>query len=489
MDEMTLGLIIAYGKPVLFVVALLLGSLAVLLTFASGPKWPALALFLVILNFINPSYGFIEARETNIYAWGMGKLPFPLIHFYLYGLFLATLLRNVFSDIHPLRQAGALWCILFGLMYAGHFVAGLAEVPHWLGLFPTRGIIHILHMGMFMYIVASVLETEEDLRNAIKIFLIFAVARAVYGLARYFLFGGDPQNAYANYQDLNVKITYWDVIEGLIATIAAAWFFWRLVHDWAKLSPRFRFLFIVCLGLEILLILLTYRRTSMLGLLLAFFYLLMLLPLRNKLAFGFVGAALLVPALFGVAAHRTQELMGTSQLGFLEVILPDAAGTTGITDPENRFYELYKAFKSIQDNLIFGLGLWGQFQVGMGDLKALAYHRGAFDFIHSGFGHVLMKSGLLGLFLFLGILYSAWRFAGKGGVRVPADRRAMLVACRAGLWFMLPTLMFGTPIIEMRTMLWLGLILAVPIAIVRMSQGKTEESAAPVGHALQAQRA
>lgn len=486
---MTLGLIIAYSKPVLFVLALLIGSVGVLLTFASGPKWPTLALFLVILNFVNPSYGFLEENPTNIYAWGTGKLPFPLFHFYLYGLFLATLLRNVFAGIHPLRQAGALWFTLFSLMYVGHFISGFTEVPHWLALLQTRGIIHILHMGMFMYIVASVLETEADFRNAVKIFLIFAVSRAVFGLVRYFLFGGDPQNAYANYENLNVKISYWDVIEGLIATIAAAWFFWRLAHDWNSLSFRMRLLFLACFGLEILLILLTYRRTNLVGLMLAATYLMMLFPLRKRLTFGFVAVALLLPALFGVAAYRAQELLGTSQLSFLEVVLPDAADATSLTDPDNRFYELYVALKSVQDSPVFGLGLWGRFQIGMGDLEALAYHRGAFDFIHSGFGHVLMKSGLLGLLLFIGILYSAWRFAGRHRSHVPPEHRAMFEASRAGMWFMLPTLMFGTPIIEMRTMLWLGLILVVPIAISRLSLRQTADNPLPVPAAPRLQSA
>lgn len=472
MDDISLGLIIAYSKPVMWVLALALGSVAVLAAFIANPKWPALGLFLVILNFINPSYGFLNEAPTDIYGWGVGKLPFPLMEFYIYGLFMAVLFRNLFMREQPLSQAGGIWLILFALMYAGHFVAGLGKVGHWLHLFNAFGMIHILHMGMLMYVVVSVLDKEEDFKAFIKLFLVFAVARAVFGLGRYLLFGGDPQNAYANFGHTNIKITYWDVNEGLIASIAAFYFLWRLVYDWAALKPGVRWFFLACLALEVLVVMLSFRRTSLFGFMMVGVYFLMLLPWRKRLIYSVLGALILVPSVFMVSAYRAQETFGTRQLSVMEIISPDAAKTHKLADRGSRFYELQVAFRSLEENPVLGIGSWNAFKVGPGDAYSLAYHQGNFQFVHSGLGHILLKSGALGLTLFLGLIFAAWRFAGKARPYVDAKYRALFESYRAGLWFMIPTLLFGTPIIETRTMLWLGMLLAIPIAIARFSLPK-----------------
>lgn len=469
MDGISLPLIIAYSKPVLFVLALSLASITVLALFTANPKWPTLGLFLVILSFVNPSYGFLEQVHTNIYAWGTGKLPFPLIHFYLYGLFLAVVLRNQFTNVHPLKQAGAIWFILFSLMYLGHFIMGQSEVDHWMQLLQTRGIIHILHMGMMMYVVASVLNNEKDINTFIKIFMVIAMGRAIFGLARFFLFGGDPQNAYDNLGGVNVKLTYWDSVESLIASIAAFIYMWWLANDWRTLRPRMRYLFIACLVIELLVVILSFRRANLGGLLLLGTYFVLLLPWRKRVTYAAIGMAILIPSALSVAAYRAQETFGTRQLSIWEIVSPDASKSSKLTERGSRFYELYVAARGIEENPIFGLGLWGSFKVGIGDAQSLSYHQGQYDFVHSGFGHVLMKSGVMGLTLFVGILLAAWRYAGKARQHVAPKYRPLFEGYRAGLWFMFPTLMFATPIIELRTMLWLAMLLAVPIAIARFS--------------------
>lgn len=469
MDNVSLGLLIAYSKPVMWVLALALGSVAVLAAFIANPKWPALGLFLVILSFINPSYGFLNEAPTDVYGWGVGKLPFPLIQFYLYGLFMAVLFRNLFIGAHPLRQAGGIWLILFALMYAGHFVAGLGEVRHWLHLFNAFGMIHVLHMGMLVYIMVTVLDREDDLRTFIKLFLAIAVARAIFGLGRYLLFGGDPQNAYANFGNTNIKITFWDVNEGLIASIAAFYFLWRLFYDWAMLKPAWRWIFLACLILEVLVVMLSFRRSNLFGFVMVGAYFLMLMPWRKRLIYSILGVAVLVPSVLAVSAYRAQETFGTRQLSVFEILSPDASESDKLADRGSRFYELKVAFRSLEDNPVLGIGTWNAFKVGPGDAYSLAYHRGNFHFVHSGLGHILLKSGVLGLVLFLGTLLAAWRFAGKARPYVSPRYRALFESYRAGLWFMIPTLLFGTPIIETRTMLWMGMTLAIPIAVARLS--------------------
>lgn len=470
MDELSLGLVFAYSKPVLFVLALALASIAVLAIFVADPKWPTLFLFLAILSFINPSYGFKGGEDpTNFYAFGTGKMPFPLIHFYLYGLFLAVLLRNAFSGVHPLRQAGGIWLILFALMFVGHFVVGLSEDKHWMLILQVQGLIHVLHMGMMVYIVASALDNEKDINAFIRIFLVVAVGRAVFGLGRFFLFGGDPQNAYENLGGLtNVKITYWDLNEGLIASMAAFYFMWRLTHEWVVLKPRMRWLFIACVALELLVVILSFRRTNLFGLLLVGGYFLLLLPWQKRITYSVLGAALLIPSMLAVSVYRAEETFGTQQVSLWEAISPDAKDSQKLADRGSRFYELYLAAQSVKDSPIVGVGTWGTFQIGAGDARSLAYHQGNYGFVHSGIGHVLLKSGVLGVTLFLGFLLAAWRYAGKARRYIAPQHRALFESYRAGLWFMIPTLIFGSPIIEMRTMLWIAMVLAVPIALARL---------------------
>ncbi len=477
MDGLSLGLIFAYSKPIMFVLALALASIAVLAIFVADPKWPTLLLFLLILNFINPSYGFLDEHPTNVYGWGVGKLPFPLLEFYLYGLFLAVLFRNLFAGVQPLRQAGGIWLILFSLMFAGHFIVGVTEVPHWLLLFNTYGLIHVLHMGMLIYIVASVLEQDKDFRALIRIFLVVAVGRAVFGLTRYFLFGGDPQNAYANFGHTDIKITYWDVNEGLIASIAAFYFLWRLFYDWVTLKPGFRWLFIACLVMEVLVVMLSFRRSNLFGFVLVGAYFLMLMPWRKRVFYAALGAFFLIPSVLAVSAYRAEETFGTRQLSLLEIISPDASDSDKLAERGSRFYELQVAFRSLEDNPLLGIGMWNAFKVGPGDAYSLAYHRGNFQFVHSGFGHVFLKSGVLGLTFFLGIWLAAWRFAGRARPFVVPQYRALFESYRAGLWFLVPTYVFGTPIVETRTMLWTAVVLAVPVAIARFSLSRTVREA------------
>ena len=484
MDNISLGLIIAYSKPIMYVLALALASVAVLTAFIANSKWPAVGLFLIILTFINPSYGFLNEHPTDVYGWGVGKLPFPLLQFYLYGLFLAVLFRNLFIREHPLRQAGGIWLILFALMYAGHFIAGLGEVGNWIHLFHAQGLIHVLHMGMLMYIVVSVFDKEEDFKAFIKLFLVIAVGRALFGLGRYVLLGGDPQNAYANFGHTDIKITYWDVNEGLIASIAAFYFLWRLFYDWATLKPGLRWIFLICLALEVLVVMLSFRRSNLLGFVMVGAYFLTLLPWRKRVFYAALGAFVLLPSLWAVSVYRAQETFGTQQLSLLETISPDASESDKLADRGSRFYELKVAFRSLEENPLLGIGIWNAFKVGPGDARSLAYHQGNFQFVHSGFGHVLLKSGVLGLTLFLGLLFAAWRFAGQARRFIAPQYRALFESYRAGLWFLIPTLLFGTPIIETRTMLWMAMVLAVPIAIARFSMPKAVPQSSQVGRAI-----
>ena len=71
--------------------------------------------------------------------------------------------------------------------------------------------------------------------------------------------------------------------EGLIASLVVFYCAGKLLRGWSTLSAASRAFFAGAIGVELLVILLSYRRASWYGLLLAAFYFVWLLP-RNKRA-------------------------------------------------------------------------------------------------------------------------------------------------------------------------------------------------------------
>lgn len=168
---------------------------------------------------------------------------------------------------------------------------------------------------------------------------------------------------------------------------------------------------------------------------------------------------------------RERLQFNTPQTGLLSSLLYDV-GPARATEV-SRFYELEAAAKSLDGQWLFGLGSWGTFY---GNEDALDYHFGKFDFVHSGFGHLILKSGLLGLVLFVGLIivclahYARYRPALHGNSALLAD------AGVAGLLFWLPTLLIGTPIIEFRSMLLIGMSLALVYLHPRMIRQRVSYS-------------
>jgi hypothetical protein len=152
---------------------------------------------------------------------------------------------------------------------------------------------------------------------------------------------------------------------------------------------------------------------------------------------------------------------GTGAAGILGSLIYDIAPSKSLDD--NRFYELYAAAKSIGGNWLIGLGTWGTFT---GDEDILSYHFGRYDFVHSGFGHVILKTGVIGLLLFCGLLAAYIRHYVKNRKHLAGVSLLLSDAGFAGFLFWIPTLLVGTPIIEFRTMLLLGLALAMPFVAV-----------------------
>jgi hypothetical protein len=462
MSSSLLSILFSYGIPLFVAVFVSVFSVITLGLFMANARVAALLFFIVIISFVHPSY--VVHEGFDVYAKGSRTFFFPIIQFYLYGLFLAILFQNTFEMRTVMKGAGKGWMLAFAALFSCHFAYGLGDGVSLAALLSERGLINVLHMSMIAYVAVSVIRDEKSLAWFTKTLLAIAVARGCYGLGRFLFFDGDPQNAYVKYGLTDLKITYWDINEGLIASMVVFYCGWRLFREWSTLSRGARTFFVVAAVVELLDILFSYRRAQQYGLLLAGLYFIWLLPKGKRAVAALTFVLLMLPAVGYLSSYRTQETFHQNNLSLIEQLAPDVATKGGITSRYARFYELSEALDTIAQSPLVGVGIWGEFDIGISS-RGLEYHEGRYDLVHSGLGHVLLKSGIIGLIIFCGVLFSAWRFASRARSYVPEKHLGLFEACRAGLIFLVPSLLFGTPIPEFRSMALLGVILAVPISI------------------------
>jgi len=119
------------------------------------------------------------------------------------------------------------------------------------------------------------------------------------------------------------------------------------------------------------------------------------------------------------------------------------------------------ALDTIREHVLLGVGNWGEYESSSD--ASVAFHRGQFFFMHSGFLHVWLKTGLIGLVAFAGALYVAARDSVRlHGVIESPRWKAFAALGLAGLAVSLPNILFGTPIIEYRTMQVMAFVLVLP---------------------------
>jgi hypothetical protein len=318
-----------------------------------------------------------------------------------------------------------------------------------------------------MYLVVIAFKTERDHQNLLLCIIALAGARALFGLVRYVFFGGDAANPYKNFEQMDIKIYFFDIGDNFIASLAAFCAAWLLTSPQARLSTLKRVALLAFLALQIAAVALSFRRSSLLGLAFMFSLLIFRLPSRQRLLVAVFAAGFLSVIAAVFFQHRLQYA-GDAPGGILSSLIYDIAPSKNMDD--NRFYELYAAAKSLGDNWLFGLGTWGTFT---GDQDILSYHFGRFDFVHSGFGHIVLKTGVVGLVLFCCILASYISYYLKHRRFLSGNALLIADAGFAGFLFWIPSLLVGTPIIEFRTMLLLGFTLALPFVAVGMKRYTT----------------
>ncbi|MDO8298944.1 O-antigen ligase family protein [Lacisediminimonas sp.] len=421
-----------------------------------APRRVVTAFIVMLFMFSSSTWGQVDVENT-IYSRGTGLLVFPLTALLLMTAGVAAVMRKLANPHNPaLAVPLGRYFAAFGFLMLAHVVLGLMSGVDILDIVHNNGIINLFYMLIFIAMVVMAFNTEQDKRNLLLMFLALAAIRGIFGLGRYLLFDGDSANPYRNFESLDIKLFYFDIADNFVAALAAFCIAWLLTTPGIRLALWKRLALYGFLALEIAAVALSYRRSSLIGLALMFGLLFLLLPWRRRLLFATLAIVALSVAMSIFFESRLQFNTGNDG-GFLSSLLYDVAPDRGIRN--SRWYELSAAAQSIGGDWLFGLGSWGAYQ---GDLSSLDYHFGKLDFVHSGLGHLVLKTGVAGLALFLLMLASFIAFYLRNRKRLRGNSQLLADAGMAGFLFWIPTLLVGTPIIEFRTMLLIGLTLALP---------------------------
>ncbi|HEY0844096.1 MAG TPA: O-antigen ligase family protein [Noviherbaspirillum sp.] len=436
----------------LFVIPVVLGFVI------RAPKLVVFGFVFVLFVFSDSTWGQLET-ESTIYSRGSGMFYFSLLNLILLASGLAVMLRRLATPHGPLFTTPmAKYIFAFAFLIFGHVVVGLMEGIELNVILGYSGVINVLNMLVFMSLVIMAFDSEKDTHQLLMAIIVLAAARAIFGGIRYFLFDGDAANPYRNFEGLDIKIFFFDISDNFVAALGAFCAAWLLTAPEARLSWFKRSLLLMFLVLEIAAVALSFRRSSLIGLGLMFVFLFLRIPGGRKILFAMLAAGLLAAVAFVFYEHRLQF---NSNDDMLTSLIYDIAPDRGIRD--SRFYELYAAAQSMDGNWLFGRGTWGTFS---GDRDRLSYHGDDFGFVHSGFGHMVLKTGIVGLLMFCALLGTYIAFYMRHRNRLAGTSRLVADCGFAGFLFWVPTLLVGTPIIEFRTMLLLGLSLALPFIAV-----------------------
>lgn len=475
---------IYYSLPWLFVVGL---SVAAVLGIGVGLAWPRFLVYPYLLLFFwvnSTSYGNLAVfASRSIYSRGSGMLFFGVVLWYVLGAWLCARIAASFNDnaaTGPRRQAAPAcnlrpWFLAWTVLLAAHVGVGLATgVPLAASLAPS-GFSNIVWMAPLVSLMLLAFRTREQALALARFIMLAGLARALFGLGRWAVSGGDPNNVYANMNAIQIRLTFFDINDSLLCTLAFAIAAVALFQaaSGAPLPAQgrpWRVLAWATLFATTLCVVLSYRRTAWIGFLLAFVVVLWRFPPARRLQLGLAALPMAGAAMAFVAARRlaqTRAEGGSSAGGGL---LHDMQSRRFGPESE-RVLELKLAFADFLAHPLAGIGAWGRYH----GYQAISW-QGNPDgglFLHSGVLHIALKSGLLGTVLLAGTVVAFVVGARRALRSLPPDLLGLGAAGAAGLAFMIPDLLIGTPFPQVRTTQTLALCLSLPYLALAAAQGAT----------------
>jgi hypothetical protein len=455
------NLLLYYYTSLPYVVTLVLALVAVA-GMGVGLVWPRLLAYAYLSVFFlknSSNYGAISTMGSpGIYSRGSGVMFFPILMWAMFGAWIiarvAAGFRHQSTPPCNLRP----WFVAWFFLLCGHVAVALFSDVKLAAALAPSGFSNIVWMGPLLALMLLAFRTREHAVELSRFILLAGLGRATFGLARWAFAGGDPNNVYANMNAIKIKLTFFDINDSLLCTIAFSIAavnlfqavrnnysrFWSLV-DWATLLST-----AAC-------ILLSYRRSAWIGFVLAFLIIMMRFPLQRRMQLAVFGMPVVGAGLMYVALKRLGQTKGASK-GFSSLFYDMESRRFGAES--ERVLELKLALADFISHPLTGIGSWGRYT----GYQQIAWQTGQDGglFLHSGILHIALKAGLPGLILLFGTIWVFVKFARRALRALPPDLLGLATAGCAGLAFMLPDLLVGTPFPQIRTTQMLGICIALP---------------------------
>ena len=458
---------------------LLLAALAALVWVTLGVVYPKLLIWPVLITLAAfPASSLLIAESGigfDVYGKGAGYLVLSLFEI----TFVAAAVGVTFRRGLALAGQPASWRVppgaglsvrpgnplslyywLMAAIVAGYVLVSVATPgEHWQNQFSRAGVVYLLLQGVLVAALLGSIESRQDLRRLMTAVALVVALRMLWGAVRYVVLNGDPASYYESEGD-TLKITFWDVNDSIWAVLLAASLVWL-----AATKSRWRWIArMACLGFALLclgVVALSARRTAQGGAVLALIALALLLPKGRR-----VWVLLLFAVMLPLAAYKLQARSDDSRSWFQRIFNAEQKGLYQLDPRRQRFYELKLAMQTVARHPVLGVGPAGEFNPPSS--IGLEYHHGNYHFVHSGFAHVLLKTGVIGLLVFCGLLLAYFRAWLQQWREAPHSYRVYLVASACSFAAGIPNLAFGTPMIESRTMYLMGLGFALPLMVARV---------------------
>ena len=443
-------------------VAVLGLSLMLVAGIGIGAVWPRFLLYgyLAIFFWMNStSYGSLAVWATGgVYSRGSGLLFFPLLQWALLGFWLCA---RASAGYHGWRAPPCKlmpWFWGWFLLLCAHVAAAsFLNVTMKDALAPS-GFSNLVWMGILVAVMLLSFRSREHAVELGRFIMLAGFGRACFGLVRWAFLGGDPNNIYANMNDVHIKLTFFDINDGMVCTAAFAVAAVSLFQ--ARRQKLGAFWWMACwatLGATTLCVVLSYRRSAWIGFVMAGLIVMLRFPFKRRLQLAVLGTPVVGAGLLYAAMKRLGQTKGAGH-GLSSLVYDMESKRIG---PESdRVLELKLALADFLARPFTGIGSWGRYS----GYQAISWQEGpdGGKFLHSGVLHIALKTGLPGLALLAGTIGAFVLGARRAFRTLPPELLPLATAGAAGLVFMLPDLLVGTPIPQVRTTQMLAICMALP---------------------------
>jgi len=445
-----------------------------------APRVLAYVYLAIFFSFNSTSYGSLSLFATGgVYSRGSGMLLFALVLWCVLGAWCCARASAAFAGRPApectLRPWFTGWLVLL-ILHVGVALASGVKVAAALA---PSGFANIVWMAPPIFLLLLTFRTRAHAIELMRFIMVAGLARALFGLVRWAALGGDPNNVYANRNAIPIKLTFFDINDSLLCCMAlaiAALHLFRPASTADAGRPRAAWLALAwCTLLATgLCILLSYRRTAWIGSVLAGIVIAWRFPWRRRLQLLALG---LPPLGLGIGFLLANRFAQSSQHGLSRLVYDMQSERFGAES--ERVLELKFALADFLAHPLSGIGAWGRY-AGFEHISWQANPDGGL-FVHSGVLHIALKAGLPGLVLLAGLGWAFFRTS-RMALRQPTVRDvhedgagaaclALATAGVAGIAFMLPDILVGTPVPQVRTTQMLAICLALPYIALQAARG------------------